>query len=493
MIKLSRSSIIVGLLVLIYSGTGLWRPSFWTDEAATLSAVRRDFSDLTEMLGTVDAVHGAYYFLMFGWTRVFGFSELALRFPSLLAIAISALLMVELGRKLSDVRYGIIAAILLVLLPRTQYAATDARSYALTILGAVAATYLLVSIRENARWTKWVLYAVVGLLTVSLSLYCVFLFLAHLVTVLSDSSLRRQWRGLMAVSACWLAPAWFVGSIASQQQFQISWIRPVRPSWPFEFAFLQFFGDGYFAIDGNVTPVPTPGENFSTIALAILVWTAVGTGIVLCRRQFLVKLAVPWLLVPALAVIGGSLITGGNYYLPRYLTFVVPALAILAAAPAASCWARAGRGTSRDRKVMAVLVGLSLIVSVPSYLGQRTKYGRDPDDDFRYIAKSVEKLSRPGDAFIMGPDMDLAYQAYPESYDGLADPTRGITGTESKGIFNQRFDVPTSAPKILPYLTVILVEKTGKTTMAGALQSIGYEPGESERGPRTTITKFTRK
>ena len=493
MIKLSRSSIIVGLLVLVYSGIGLWRPSFWTDEAATLSAVRRDFADLTEMLGAVDAVHGAYYMLMFGWTRVFGFSELALRFPSLLAIAISALLMVELGRKLSSVRYGILAAVILVLLPRTQYAATDARSYAFTLLGAVAATYLLVSIRENARLTKWVLYAVVGLVTVTLSFYCVFLFLAQLVTVLSDSRLRRQWRGLVAVSMCWIAPACFVGGIAFQQRFQISWIPPVRASWPFELAFLQFFGDGYFAIDGKVTPLPTLGENFSSIALAILVWTAVGAGIVLCRRQFLVKLALPWLLVPTLAVIGGSLITGGNYYLPRYLTFVVPAIAILAAASAASCWAGAGGGTSRNRKGIAVLVGLSLIVSAPSYLGQRTKYGRDPDDDFRFIANSVEKLSSPGDAFVIGPDRDLAYQAYPESFHGLADPTRGVTGTESKGIFNQRFDVATSTPKILRYLTVILVEKTGESAMAGALQNIGYSPGESERGPGTTITKFIRK
>lgn len=490
MIKLSRASILAGLLAFVYSGFGVWHPSFWTDEAATLSAVRRDFPDLMAMLGNIDAVHGAYYFLIFGWTRIFGFSELALRMPSLIALAVSALLMVELGRKISSVYMGFIAAALLVVMPRAQYAATDARSYALTVLGAVAATYLLVSIRENPRRAKWVLYAVAGLLTVSLSFYCIFLLIAHAVTVVLDPRLRKEWRGIAAASTAWLAPALYVGIIASGQQFQISWIRPVGPAFPLEFALLQFFGDGYFTIDGRVSPVPTPGEDLSTIALAILMWTAAAVGLVLYRRHFLVRLALPWLLLPAAAVIGASLVTGGNYYLPRYLTFALPALALLAAAPAA---AGGYRSAGKVRGGMAVVAAAALIASVPSYLGQRSQYGRDPQDDFRHIASSVERLSEPGDAFVMGPARDLAYQAYPDSYEGLADPTKGISATEWKRIFNQRFDVATSAPKILQHPVVILIETTGDTSLAEALQKIGYSAGQSEQGPGTTVTRYSLK
>ncbi|WP_427171550.1 glycosyltransferase family 39 protein [Arthrobacter sp. 92] len=490
MIKLSWASVSAGLLAFIYSGIGSWRPSFWTDEAATISAVRRSFPDLMAMLGSIDAVHGAYYILIFGWTRLFGYSELAVRFPSLIAVAISALLMVEIGRKLSSVRYGVLAAAALVLLPRAQYAATDARSYALTLLGAVAATYVLVSIRENPRLVKWAAYALVGVVTVSLSFYSVFLFVAHAVTLLWDQKLRENWRGMLAASVGWIAPALYVGCIASQQQFQISWIRPVGPSFPFEFALLQFFGDGYFAKEGRVAPVPTPGEDFSMVALAILMWTAAAAGLILCRRHFLVRLALPWLVIPALAVISASLVTGGNYYLPRYLTFELPALAILAAAPATLHGAGALR---RIRIASAVGAAIALCVSVPSYVGQRTQYGRDPQDDFRYIATSVEKLSGPGDAFVIGPAQDLAYQAYPDSFKGLADPTLGITAAEWKRIFDQRFDVASSATKILQHPTVILVEKTGESTMAGALRKLGYAPGESLQGPATTVTKYSLK
>jgi mannosyltransferase len=44
-----------------------WRidvPSFWRDEGATLSAVHRTLPQLIRMLGQMDAVHGAYYLLM---------------------------------------------------------------------------------------------------------------------------------------------------------------------------------------------------------------------------------------------------------------------------------------------------------------------------------------------------------------------------------------------------------------------------------------------
>jgi mannosyltransferase len=489
----SKWSWVIGLSALLYSGYGMWLPSFWTDEAATVSAVKRELLDLNAMLGTVDAVHGAYYYLMFGWTRLFGFSETALRAPSLIAISCSAVLLFELGRRVGGKPLGVLAATLLVLMPRTQYAATDARSYALTLLGAVAASYLLVSIRQSPRPAKWVGYAIVGATTVSLSFYCVFLFCAHALTVLLDAKLRGQWRHMLASSVAWVAPALFLGWVASRQQFQISWIRDVGPAFPFELVFLQFFADGYFSEGGKIVPTPTPGEDFSMVALAIMIWAAAAVGTVWYRHHFLVLLAVPWLVVPALAVIGGSLVTGGNYYLPRYLTFVLPALALLAAAPVLKLPTALIR-SNRNLKlpVVAVTTLVVFVLCLPSYLSQRTEYGRDRQDDFRFVAQSVLKLGRPGDSFVMSPGSDLAYQAYPEAFAGLGDPTLGITAARWKRIFNQRFDIPASADRIRQYRTVILIEKSGEVAMAEALEEMGYAPVERHQGPSTTVTKLSR-
>ena len=51
---------------------GLNGPSYWRDEADTVSAVARSLPQLIRMLGHVDAVHGLYYALMWAVTRLAG-------------------------------------------------------------------------------------------------------------------------------------------------------------------------------------------------------------------------------------------------------------------------------------------------------------------------------------------------------------------------------------------------------------------------------------
>lgn len=481
----------MGLAALAFTGTGSWHPSFWTDEAATLSAIRRDFPDLVSMLGSVDAVHGAYYFLMFGWSRIFGFSEMALRLPSVLAVAGAAFVVVELGKKLAGVQYGVVASVLFLLMPRTQYVATDGRSYALTVLGAVLATYVLVSTRKSPTKAKWVLYAAIGFVTVSLSFYCIFLLFAHVLTLLWDNRLRSQWRAMVLASVAWFVPAACIGFAASQQQFQIAWIRDVGPAFSFELIFLQFFSDGYFSIDSHVVPTPTTGEDFSMVALTIAFWLLATCCLLLFKRRFLVRLALPWLVVPVLAVVAGSLILGGNYYLPRYLTFELPAMALLAALPLVNgTRLLAQRIAVKPETLMVAAAVLLVSLSIPSYLGQRTQYGRDTQDDFRFVAASVEGLAAEGDCFVMNSDVDLVLQAYPQSFQGLSDPTIGLTAAEWKRIFNQRFDVASSAERIARCSTVLLIEKSHKSEMAAALMELGYTADAGESGASTTVTRY---
>jgi mannosyltransferase len=53
--------LIVGVLAAVVSLGGAGRPSFWYDEAATISAAySRSLSQLWRMVGNVDAVEGLY-------------------------------------------------------------------------------------------------------------------------------------------------------------------------------------------------------------------------------------------------------------------------------------------------------------------------------------------------------------------------------------------------------------------------------------------------
>lgn len=69
---------------------GIDGPSYWRDEADTVSAVSRSFPQLIRLLGHVDAVHGLYYLLLWPVARMAGTGEIATRLPSALAMAAAA-------------------------------------------------------------------------------------------------------------------------------------------------------------------------------------------------------------------------------------------------------------------------------------------------------------------------------------------------------------------------------------------------------------------
>src|SRR3954451_20222029 len=83
--------LIVGVLAAAMSLGGAGRPSFWYDEAATISAsYSRSLLQLWRMLDNVDAVHGVYYLLMHGWFQIFPPTEFWSRAPSGLAVGAAA-------------------------------------------------------------------------------------------------------------------------------------------------------------------------------------------------------------------------------------------------------------------------------------------------------------------------------------------------------------------------------------------------------------------
>ena len=95
--------LIVGVLAAAMSLAGAARPSFWYDEAATISAsYSRSLGQLWRMLGNVDAVHGLYYLLMHGWFQIFPPTEFWSRVPSGLAVGGAAAGIVVLGKQFSS-------------------------------------------------------------------------------------------------------------------------------------------------------------------------------------------------------------------------------------------------------------------------------------------------------------------------------------------------------------------------------------------------------
>ena len=152
---------LVGVFALTVSLPGLDTPSVWYDEVATISGSTRTFSQLWQLLGSVDAVHGVYYALMQVVFELLGYSPFTLRLPSAVAVAITAAIVVLLGRRIDGPLLGIVGGIVFAILPRVTWMAGEGRSYALSaMLAAILTLVLFRAIAAGSRrW--WLLYAFV--------------------------------------------------------------------------------------------------------------------------------------------------------------------------------------------------------------------------------------------------------------------------------------------------------------------------------------------
>ncbi|MFF0816187.1 glycosyltransferase family 39 protein [Rhodococcus sp. NPDC003318] len=414
-----------GLLATLIGVAGAWIPSFWWDEAATVSAADRTVPELGELLGRIDAVHGAYYLLMHGWFAVFGIGELSARVPSALAVGIATAALVQLARMLADTRVAVAAGAVFMVLPRITWAATEARSYALVAaMGALTGLVLVTALRSTRRWW-WALYAVLTALSVVLFFYSAALVVAHAVTV-ALSPARRRYRFLVAAAAAGAAVAPFA-ALALSQSGQVDWVPPLDHRIGETVAVDQWF----------------PGATgFAALCLLLVIVGGV-VGLYRGRRDGtagdVLIVALPWLLVPIALFLVYSLLVA-NIYLGRYLIFTTPAVALLVGLAV-------GRTFTSRVAVAAVLLVLAL-VALPDYLEQRQPWGKPGGTDYSAAADELARRARPGDCVAFQPtvtwqptSLRAIEQARPDAFADLDDIGFGESGADLASLWDT--DAPT--------------------------------------------------
>jgi mannosyltransferase len=380
---------------------GIDSASFWRDEAATLDAEARPIPALLRMLTQVDAVHGAYYLLLWPVVHIFGTSEFAVRFPSALAMSAAAYGIGVLGARLHSRRAGVLAGLVFAVLPQVSRYGEEARSYALVVAVAVLATYLLVRAltEQGRRW--WIAYACAVAVLGLLNLFALLLLLGHAVFMLyQDRPKARAW---LLASALACVPSLPIVALALHQQDQLSWVT--RP-------------------DANA-----PGDLATWLAGSVL---SVGLASVLIglfighrtSKHALAWLAVPWLVLPPIVLILGSELK--PVYVQRYLAFCLPALALLVGAGLATV-------ALAPRMIGFLLLAL---LGLPTQNAIRQVGGHG--DDIREAAAIVEQQARPGDGVLFNcpschyPDMPREFAfAYPKAFAPLVDVTVAASPSSS--------------------------------------------------------------
>lgn len=144
------------------------REPLWYDEIWATLAVLRDAGELWHVL--VNDMHPPLYpTFMFGWIRLFGDSELAVRIPSLLAGVTTVALMPPLGRQFATPRAGWIAAWLLALSPVHVWFSGEARSYAILMLLAVTVVLLAGMVERRETDPRWRAAYIAATVTITLT------------------------------------------------------------------------------------------------------------------------------------------------------------------------------------------------------------------------------------------------------------------------------------------------------------------------------------
>jgi mannosyltransferase len=363
----------------------LWRinkPSFWRDEAATIAAIRRPFGDLIKMLGNVDAVHGAYYLMMWPIEHVLGAGPLAMRLPSAIAAAVAVAATAAIGRRLISPWAGLAAGLLLAILPVTSRYGQEARSYELVVAAATIASYLLVRVlaAEPAARRRWIAgYAVSMAALGVLNIFGLLMIPAHALTVavvcrrdLRDPAARRLVVGWLAAVA--------VGVVVSSPLLVLGWLQRGQIAW----LSVNTSSSGLntlFALSGSFL--------VTTAVLAVIgVALVLSTEVSRQRRAMswparLWEISLPWLVVPPLILLLASHVQ--PVYTSRYILICVPALALIGGAAIASY------------REMAAVISLAvvLIAGATTQIAQRNYAGHY--DDILAVDQIVAAHARPGD------------------------------------------------------------------------------------------------
>ncbi|WP_163730769.1 glycosyltransferase family 39 protein [Mycobacterium gallinarum] len=473
--------LVVGVFAAALSIVGAGRPSFWYDEAATISAsYSRSLGQLWHMMGNVDAVHGLYYVLMHGWFTIFPPTEFWSRVPSGLAVGGAAAGVVVLGRQFSSRTVALSAGVLCAILPRVTWAGIEARPYALTMLAAVWSTVLLVhGVRRNNDWI-WLCYAAAMAASILLDVYLALMFLPHAVFLCFHRPARTVVVRFAVTMVCTcLAVAPFV-RLAVGQAHQIIWISPVGSRTVEDVAVQQYFERSpLFLI-----------VSCCVVVAAIVLWRFTSAKLSGPDRQLL-AMAIAWLVVPTALILGWSALVN-PIYTPRYLCFTAPAMALVLGVCVGALAVRPW--------VVAVVLVVFAAAAAPNYLlVQRSSYAKY-GMDYSQVADLIEAKSQgePGECLLvndtvtfMPAPMRPLLAARPDAYDKVVDISLWQTAVERDDVFDTNL-IPEASVGPLNVCRVLWIITQADPTRPASEQNPAMEPGPLFGGtPAFAMTRET--
>jgi len=126
------------------------KQSLWLDEGTTAKVViNYNYLEIITKFLPNDFHPPLYYLFMKLWTNVFGYTEISLRMPSIIASLLTGWLVYLLGKKIKDEKTGRYAMLFFLFNPLIVYYSQEARMYMMTTFFLTVALFFLVDSVRN--------------------------------------------------------------------------------------------------------------------------------------------------------------------------------------------------------------------------------------------------------------------------------------------------------------------------------------------------------
>lgn len=380
---------LTALISLAVFAIGSWQPVYWLDEATTLAAVRRSWTDVLRLFNG-DPSLVPYYLVMKPFAAV-SQAEAWMRLPGEVAAAAAVTLLVVALNRLFGTRLAILAGCTWLAIPGVSLYAQMVRPYAFVMLLVVACGIAWwKSLRAERRWWS-VAFAVLYFSVGTMNMYALTIALPFVVAAWFAPEPNRRTTMLRTLIPIAIAAAILSPYIA---------LAALRAPGPGQTAEFNIGG----ILSTFTGAVGTPWLLAVLVLLSLAGLTGYRTASPPVRRLMLLMGVAAFVLPILLALAQGG---GLKTLAARYFIFTLPALATLAAL---------GLARLGSRWWLISLAGLIVVVAIgmPSQLQVRTANGHR-GHGARQIAAAVQAPALRGLPVVANPPtlilIDLAAYA----------------------------------------------------------------------------------
>ncbi len=368
------TAVVIGALWLVPLSSSLW-----LDELGTWWVVKDGLGDAVHRALTFHGQSPLYYSIVWTARTVGGNSEVVLRLPSLIATAVSVVLLYRLARTLIGREAAWFSVLVFAATQSVAFEASEARPYALATLAVIASTYALVRWLDDGgrRWSLALVYALLAVTVVWMH----YLYALVLVPQALYAFIRRR-RGETEVSVRRLVAVGVIvtaGIVPLAIQLASLWDR--RSS---------------LSIPGDASAV-----GFAMVLAPPILIVSVLLGALLARmsdrvriepapaRSSTLVLLGSWLLFPVVTLYLVTALTPVDFLAPRYMASVGPAIALFGG------WVIASLEPAATRRIIAVVLAIASVLA----FGSTLKNG----EDWRGAAAFERAHADPGTIVLLHP------------------------------------------------------------------------------------------